>query len=350
MTGSAAGAALGEERFAAAWQANYAHLVNVAFRMLGDVGHAEDIVQEAFSRLAMTAAGQVDDDRGWLTVVTSRLCLDHIRSARVRRERSHDMSDYEPLGAGSRQPAMNPADRITLDDDVRSALSVVLDRLSPAERVAFVLHDVFQVPFDAVAQTLGKPAASCRQLARRARQKIAAVPLHAGQVAGAEHQLVTEKFITACSNGDIAALLAVLDPQVWGVADFGAGSPIPRQIVHGANLVAENIISYHGHGATLVCLPWPGGATVLGYLNRLPYAVLTLTIHHELVRKIEVTVARPRSPVRRQVNADRDPQRVAAVSDSAGGAELSTRRPHRRPWAGTRPPAPQGCRNLRRPS
>ncbi len=282
---------MGEQRFAAAWQANYAHLVNLAFRMLGDVGHAEDIVQEAFSRLAITAAGEIDDDRGWLTVVTSRLCLDHIRSARVRRERSHDMSDFEPTAARSQQPVMNPADRITLDDDVRIALSVLLDRLSPAERVAFVMHDVFQAPFDAVAQSLGKPAASCRQLARRARQKIAAVPLRPGQVVGAEHQLVTEKFITACSNGDIDALLAVLDPEVWGIADFGAGSPLGRQVVHGADLVAQTMIRYHGQGATLVCLPWPGGATLLGYLNRLPYAVLTLTIHQDLVRKIEVTVA-----------------------------------------------------------
>ena len=118
-------------------RANRPYLVNLAYRMLGDVGAAEDVVQEAFVR--WSAADGVDDDRGWLTVVTSRLCLDQLRSAHSRREFPGDVP--ERPGAG------DPADRITLDDEVRLALLVVLQRLPPAERVAFVLHDVFGMPF-----------------------------------------------------------------------------------------------------------------------------------------------------------------------------------------------------------
>src|SRR5262249_41932820 len=124
---------------------------------------------------------------------------------------------------------IDPADRITLDDDVQLALLVVLQRLSPAERVVFVLHDVFGVPFDSVAETIGRPAATCRQLARRARQKIDDSQRGTNlDVAAVEHRLVTEKFIAACASGDLDGLLAVLAPDAWG--DFEAGPDGPRVI------------------------------------------------------------------------------------------------------------------------
>jgi RNA polymerase sigma-70 factor, ECF subfamily len=189
---------LDDERVVQAWKTHRPYLVDLAFRMLGDIGAAEDVVQDAFSRLIRTMPGEIEDERGWLIVVTSRLCLDQIRSARSRRERPHDSSEIEfvpthtePVGAGA--PAADPADRVTLDDNVRLALLVVLQRLSAAERVVFVLHDIFGVPFGTVAETVGRPAATCRQLARRARQKI-----EDGQggarfdVGAAEHRLVTE--------------------------------------------------------------------------------------------------------------------------------------------------------------
>ena len=151
-----------EEQVIRAWHEHRPYLVDLAFRMLGDIGTAEDVVQDAFARLLRARPGEIEDDRGWLIVVTSRLCLDQIRSARSRRERPHDAGEIEfvpgsqpPVGL---QPATDPADRITLDDDVQLALLVVLQRLSPAERVAFVLHDIFGVPFDYVAQTIGLPA------------------------------------------------------------------------------------------------------------------------------------------------------------------------------------------------
>ena len=154
-----------DEQVIQAWNEHRPYLIDLAFRMLGDVGAAEDVVQDAFTRLLRARTGEIEDERGWLIVVTSRLCLDQIRSARSRRERPHDAGEIEfvtgtrtrsqaPVGL---QPPADPADRITLDDDVQLALLVVLQRLSPAERVVFVLHDIFGVPFDSVAETLGLP-------------------------------------------------------------------------------------------------------------------------------------------------------------------------------------------------
>src|SRR5215471_7362477 len=177
------------------------YLIDLAFRMLGDIGAAEDAVQDAFTRLLAADVGEIEDERGWLIVVTSRLCLDRIRSARARRERPHDAAEIEFVAPPAQGRLANPADRVTLDDSVSLALLVLLQRLSPAERVVFVLHDIFGVPFPAVAETVGRAAPACRQLARRARQKIAEGQSGARfDVAGAEHRAVTEKFIAACAS------------------------------------------------------------------------------------------------------------------------------------------------------
>jgi RNA polymerase sigma-70 factor (ECF subfamily) len=268
------------DRFADAWRTNHAYLVDLAFRMLGDVGDAEDVVQEAFTRLSGTQPGDIADDRGWLTVVTSRLCLDQIRSARARHEYPQDTA----MLAETAPPAgPDPADRITLDDDVRLALFMVLARLSPAERVAFVLHDVFRTPFDTIANTLGKPVGTCRQLARRARAKIAATPARQHDVPKSEHRLVTERFIAACANGDVDALLAVLDPDVWGSARFAADFPVGPRVGHGSDVVAANLLRYYGK-ATLVSYP-PG---VLAYFGHQLFAIISLTVTGDLITKIDV--------------------------------------------------------------
>ena len=206
----------------AAWRNHRPYLVNLAYQMLGDVGEAEDVAQEAFLRLARTEPAQIDDVRAWLTVVAGRLCLDQMRSARARHEHPDESGALD--ASRSREP--DPADRITLDDEVRTALLEVLRRLSPGERVAFVLHDVFQMPFEEIAEAVGRPVGTCRQLARRARSKFSDASPRVSDVTGVEHQLVTDKFITACANGDLAALTAVLDPTVWGVATF-LGEPGP---------------------------------------------------------------------------------------------------------------------------
>ncbi|MBB3600913.1 RNA polymerase sigma-70 factor (ECF subfamily) [Mycolicibacterium sp. BK556] len=268
-------------------RAHRPYLINLAYQMVGDIGDAEDVVQEAFLRLSMADSGEIEDPRGWLTVVCSRLCLDQVRSARHRRVITTEAELLE------RQPPVNhsampdPGDRVTLDDEVHAALFEVLGRLSAPERVAFVLHDVFAVPFDEIAETVGRPTATCRQLARRARMKIhTAAPITA-DVDDTEHHLVTERFIAACSNGDLDALTEVLAPDVWGVGTVLADPPPPPQINHGQAAVGANLLRYLT-GATLVSGP-VGRPVALAFSERRLFAVVVLTIHDGLVAKIEAT-------------------------------------------------------------
>jgi RNA polymerase sigma-70 factor, ECF subfamily len=274
-----------EEQVIQAWNEHRPYLVDLAFRMLGDIGAAEDAVQDAFARLLRTRPGEIEDARGWLIVVTSRLCLDLIRSARARRERSHDASEIEFV-AGSQPPAGpqgDPADRVTLDDNVRLALLVVLQRLSAAERVVFVLHDIFGVPFDSVAETVGRPAATCRQLARRARQKIEASPGGASLDVGAsEHRQVTEKFIAACATGDLGGLLEVLAPDAWGDFDAGPGDPRTIGVTHGAVHMARRLLHFWGPPATLVSYPAAGQPVLLGFTGRELSGILVFTMRDDM--------------------------------------------------------------------
>jgi RNA polymerase sigma-70 factor (ECF subfamily) len=274
------------EDVAEAWRLHRPYLVNLAYQMLGDVGDAEDVAQEAFLRLSRADVGTIDDVRAWLTVVAGRLCLDQARSARSRYERPDDIGQE---AVAVNQPArLDPADRVTLDDEVRAALLEVLRRLSPGERVSFVLHDVFAVPFDTIAETVGRPVGTCRQLARRARSKFALAQPKPGEVSTTEHQVVTEKFITACANGDLQALVEVLDPTVWGVGTLLGDPPPPQQINHGPHDVAVNLLRYLGPGATVVSGP-AGQPVLLAFAERRLFAVIVLTIGESLVTKIEAT-------------------------------------------------------------
>jgi RNA polymerase sigma-70 factor, ECF subfamily len=297
-------------RLAEAWRANWSYLVGLAFGMLGDIGAAEDAVQEAFARLASTEPGQVDDARGWLIVVTSRICLDQIRSARSQRDRPHDPTAIESAGvpatpAPSASP-VDPADRVTLDDQVRLALLVVLDRLTPAERVAFILHDVFQMPFAAIAETLGKSAATCRQVARRARTKIQEqTPRPAVSAGTSQQRQVAEQFIKACSGGDLETLLGLLDPDIWGDVDLGSLDARTGQGARGPVQVARNLLRYFGSTTTLISNPVAGPAVVLAFAGQRLAAVILLTIDGERIRKIHVIA---------------DPAKVGFLSSQLGSA------------------------------
>lgn len=282
-----------DETISQAYQAHRPYLVDLAFRMLGDIGAAEDVVQDAFSRLMSADLGEIEDHRGWLIVVTSRLCLDQIRSARARRERAHDAAGIEFI-APPESGLADPADRITFDDRVRIALLVMLQRLSPAERVVFVLHDVFSVPFDTIAETVGRSAPACRQLARRARQKIAAGQVGLGpDIAASEHRAVTEKFLTACATGDIDSLLEVLDPDAWGELVLGPEATRREPVVTGAERVARNLVRFWGEGATLVSLSAAGQPALLGFVDRKLTAVLVLNMRGERIQAVQV-IADPR--------------------------------------------------------
>jgi RNA polymerase sigma-70 factor (ECF subfamily) len=280
-----------------AWRRHRPYLVNLAYQMLGDVGDAEDVAQEAFLRLSRADANEIEDIRAWLTVVAGRLCLDQVRSARARYERPGELGAEAAALNQSRR--LDPADRVTLDDEVRLALLVVLERLTPAERVAFVLHDIFQTPFDVIASTVGRPAAACRQLASRARRKIAEFR-DAGQVGfePAGHRALTRRFIAACANGDLEELVAVLDPNVSGEVDARRGV-----VVVGRDRVARNVLRFWSDpNIELVTHPGAREPLVLAFVERKLVGVIALTIEDAKISKIHIHVDESAlEPVRAQL-------------------------------------------------
>jgi RNA polymerase sigma factor (sigma-70 family) len=188
----------------ALWKAHRRRMLDIAFRILLDLGDAEDVVQEAFSRLARTDVAAIDDPEAWLVVVTSRLCVDRLRT---RRRHPTDRLEAADAGGDPFNPgAVDPADQVTLVDNVTLAMHALLERLSPAERTSFVLHDVFQYPFEEVATIVGRSPAACRQLASRARRDLRAESaVGRFPVDSALQQQVSERFIEASAGGDLEA-------------------------------------------------------------------------------------------------------------------------------------------------
>src|SRR4030088_2948815 len=202
--------------FTALWKAHRRRMLDLAFRMLLHFPDAEDVVQEAFARLARTDIAGLDDPEGWLVVVTSRLCLDRLRT---RRRRPTDGLD---LAAHPFHPhAADPSNQVALVDSVTMAMHALLERLSPAERTSFVLHDVFQYSFEEVAIIVGRSPASCRQLASRARRTLQAESAHGRfSMDSALHRQLSERFMETCTGGDLDRLLALQDPAVEGAGDL----------------------------------------------------------------------------------------------------------------------------------
>ena len=222
------------------------HLLNLGYRMLGSVQDAEDVVQETYARwyaLSEEAQRAIDVPMAWLTRVASRICLDQLGSARARRERYTGEWLPEPVrhGAGwastGGSGADDPADRITLDESVSMGMLVLLDSITPAERVAFVLHDVFGLPFAEIAETVGRTPAACRQLASTARRRLAHRP--PGSSTAAEHGRVVTAFREACETGDLDALVALLDPAVESRSDGGGKVRAALRPVIGRDKVAR---------------------------------------------------------------------------------------------------------------
>lgn len=216
------------------------HLRAVAYRMLGSISEAEDAVQEAWLRLDRGDPGGTAELRGWLTVVVGRICLDMLRTRRSRREKYAGTWLPEPLV--SRAVDDDPEHEVVLADSVGLALLVVLDTLTPAERLAFVLHDVFAVPFGEIADVVGRTPAAARQLASRARRRIhEAAP--SPDVDLAVQRRVVDAFLAAARSGDFEALLRVLDPEVLFRTDGGGVGPLARPPIVGAVPVAREILA-----------------------------------------------------------------------------------------------------------
>jgi RNA polymerase sigma-70 factor (ECF subfamily) len=224
------------------------HLLSLAFRMLGTIAEAEDAVQETYVRwyrLDQSERDAIEAPRAWLTRVAGRICLDMLGSARARRERYVGPWLPEPVPTSafagtSPRAGTDPLDQVTLDDSVSIALLVVLEAMTPAQRVTFVLHDVFAVPFPEIAEIVGRSPAACRQLAASARARVQQSPARA--VPRAEHDRVVRAFAAASQSGDLQRLVSVLDPDVVSRSDGGGRVRAARKPVRGADRVARFLL------------------------------------------------------------------------------------------------------------
>jgi RNA polymerase sigma factor (sigma-70 family) len=227
------------------------HLFQLAYRLLGTTADAEDVLQETYVRWYSLLPGQrdaIESPGAWLTTVASRICLDILGSARSRRERYVGEWLPEPIPArteplyATRSPSLrDPADQISLDESMHMAFLIVLDAMTPAERVSFVLHDVFGYPFAEVAAIVGRTPAACRQLATSARRRLRAVRTRPDPTREQAH--VIRAFKDAWASHDIAALIGLLDPQVTAVADGGGHVTAELLPITGARNVAQTLIS-----------------------------------------------------------------------------------------------------------
>ena len=273
------------EWLAQRFEAHRAHMQAVAFRLLGSTTEADDAVQEAWLRVSRAGTGGVENLGGWLTTVVSRVCLNMLEARRSRREEPLDLDAPEPIVRGTGGP--DPAQEALLADAVGPALLVVLETLEPAERLAFVLHDVFGVPFDEIATIVGRSPVAARQLASRARRRVqgsAAVP----DADRAPQRAIVDAFLAAARNSDFSALLALLDPDVVLRADRTAVARPRAQLqgeVRGATAVAKTFTGRAQGAQTAVV---DGAVGAVWALGGTPRAVFEFTIVSGKIVAIDV--------------------------------------------------------------
>ena len=224
-------------------------LINLTYRMLGSLAEAEDAVQESYARWYAMSPGQqdaIESPGAWLTTVASRICLDVLGSARARRERYVGDWVPEPLPdpADWMAAIADPADLVTLDESVNMAFLVVLESMTPAERVAFILHDVFRYSFGEVAEIVGRTPAACRQLASSARRRVDGAPVR--PTPAADQAAVIRNFKTAWEAKDIGALVGLLDPRAVAVSDGGGQANTALRPIEGADQIARYAIAISG--------------------------------------------------------------------------------------------------------
>ncbi len=223
------------ELLAQRFEAHRAHLRAVAYRVLGSDAEGDDAVQEAWLRVSRAGDSGIDNLGGWMTTIVGRVCLDMLRARNARREES--LAAHEPEPIAQRRHERNPEDDVQLADSVGLALLLILDTLEPAERVAFVLHDMFDLSFDEIAPIVGRSSVATRQLASRARRRVRGAS--ASDVDRARHREIVEAFIAASKAGDFEGLVAILDPDVVFRTDAqGVRMHAPAEL-HGAAAVAE---------------------------------------------------------------------------------------------------------------
>jgi RNA polymerase sigma factor (sigma-70 family) len=264
---------------------NRTHLRAVAYRMLGSMSEADDALQEAWLHLSRSDTSGVENLKGWLTTVVARVCLDMLRSRASRRE--------EPLGTRmpdpivSRAEGLDPEHEALLADSVGLALLVVLETLTPAERVAFVLHDMFSMPFEEIALIVGRSPAATRQLASRARRRVRGAPI-SPEVDLAHQREVVDVFLAAARDGEFDALVAVLDPEVVLRSDGGVVRPGASVVVHGARAVAEQAFIFSRLFPFVRPAIVNGAAGVVVAPGGRPFSVMGFTVRGGKIVEIDV--------------------------------------------------------------
>jgi RNA polymerase sigma factor (sigma-70 family) len=274
-----------EEELAAEFETQRPYLHAIAFRMLGSHADADDAVQEAWLRLARTGGGDIDDLRGWLTTVTGRICLDVLRRRGVRGEQPLELDVGMLPREAVADSRIDPGEEAVLADSVSLALYVVMDALTPAERVSFVLHDVFEVPFDAIAAILGRSTAATKMLASRARGRLR-LSANAADAHAAAREVV-DAFLAAAGRGDVAGLLTVLAPEVELHAEGRGGSVVVR----GAGEVAARATAYARPGARAHPALVDGVPGVLITAGGRPVTVMAFTVTDGAVTSIRSLAA-----------------------------------------------------------
>jgi RNA polymerase sigma factor (sigma-70 family) len=273
------------------------HLRAVAYRMLGSVSEADDAVQDAWLRVSRADASEVDNLGGWLTTVVARVCLNMLRARKTRREQPLDTQLPDPVISPYRMP--QPDDQAVLADSVSLALLVVLDTLSPAERLAFVLHDMFELPFEEIAVMVDRSPAAARQLASRARRRVKGVEIPGPDHDRVRQRAVVDAFFRAARGGDFDALVAVLDPDVVLRADFGGRRPAAPKITRGAAGVAKQAVIGALPHAELHPALVNGAAGVVITVRGRPFAILGFTVTNGKIIEIDAIA---------------DPERVARIA------------------------------------
>ncbi len=273
-----------QQRLAERFQEHRTHLRAVAYRMLGSLTEADDAVQDAWLRFSRADTTEVENLGAWLTTVVARVALNMLRARRAR----HD----QPLGVHIPEPIVDPADGVDpehealLADSVGLALLVVLETLAPAERLAFVLHDMFAVPFDEIAVIVDRSPEATRQLASRARRRVRGANTAPDADLPAQ-RMVVEAFLAAAREGDFEALVAVLDPDVVVRADQGAAAP-PSREVHGAVAVAQQALTYSRLDLEVHPALVNGAVGTLTTRAGEPFAISAFTIRRGKIAEIDI--------------------------------------------------------------
>jgi RNA polymerase sigma factor (sigma-70 family) len=270
------------EWLAERFESNRAHLRAVAYRMLGSLSEADDAVQESWLRLSRSDMSGVENLGGWLTTVVARVCLDILRSRESRREEPVGVHVPDPIV--SREGGIDPEYEALLADSVGLALLVVLDTLNPAERLSFVLHDVFAMPFDEIAPIVGRSPTAARQLASRARRRVRGATVVPDADLTRQREVV-DAFLAASRGGDFDALLAVLDPDVVVRIDYGTVPAGASREVRGALTVAKEFLG-RAQGAQPALVNGAAGAVATSG-GRL-FAVLGFTVRSGKIVEIDV--------------------------------------------------------------